>query len=201
MASTAPPSRSAHRSTAAAERVVPQSAGQLGGPGVGDQRHHLVVGGQPGPGDARGHHRRVAQHRRARGQRGVGPGDDVVAEGDVLGDVDLPAGVDQPHHDARDVLGEPRQVRLGADRRERLPVDLGGVADVVEHPLTLRVRCTQPVSVSGRHQHLTGGRAAARPLAADEVPVPVGGLVERRRGVRRERRRPSARSRGCPCTR
>ncbi len=67
----------------------------------------------------------------------MGLGDDIVAVRDVLGDVDLSAGVDQPHHHARDVVGKPRQVRLGADRRERLPVDLGGVAGVVEHPLTL----------------------------------------------------------------
>ena len=97
------------------------------------------------------------------GQRRVRLGDDVVAEGDVLGDVDLPAGVDHPHHHARDIVGEPRQVRLGADRRERLPVDLGGVADVVEHPLTLRVGVAQPVSVSGRDQHLTGRVGCRRP--------------------------------------
>ena len=127
--------------------------------------------GQPRTGDAGGHHRRIAQHRCPAGERGVGLGDDVVAVGDVLGDVDLPAGVDQAHHHARDVVGEPRQVGLGADRRERLPVDLGGVADVVEHPLTLRVCVAQPVSVSGRHQHVPGRRAAAGPIAADEVPV------------------------------
>ena len=36
-----------------------------------DQRHHLVVGGQPRPGDPGRHHRGIAQHRRARGERGV----------------------------------------------------------------------------------------------------------------------------------
>ena len=86
----------------------------------------------------------------------MGLGDDVVAVGDVVGDVDLTAGVDQPHHHACDVIGESRQVRLVADRRERLPVDLGRVADVVEHPITLRVGGAPPVSVSGRDQHLTG---------------------------------------------
>ena len=65
-------------------------------------------------------------------------GDHVFAVGDVLSDVDLAARVDQPHHHAGDVVGEPREVGLRANRRERLPVDLGGVADVVEHPLTLR---------------------------------------------------------------
>ncbi len=65
--------------------------------------------------------------------------DHVGGERDVIGDVDLTAGVDQADHHPRHIVGEPGQVRFGADRRERLPVDLGGVADVVEHPLTLRV--------------------------------------------------------------
>ena len=201
MASTAPPSRSAHRSTAAADRVVPvRSASSAALVSATSDTTSLSAGSRDLR-DARRHHRRIAQHRRARGQCGMGLGHDVIAEGDVLGDVDLPAGVDQPDHHARDVVGEPREVRLGANGRERLPIDLGRVADVVEHPLTLRVRCTQPVSVSGCHQDLTGGRAATRPVAADEVPVSIG------RGRRappwrpRVRRRPNVRSRGCPCMR
>ena len=111
---------------------------QLGGPRIGDQRDDLVVGGQPRFGDPGRHHRRVAQHRGTAAQRGDGPGDHVVGEGDVLGDVDLPAGMDQPDHDPRDIGGEAGQVGFGADRREGLPVDLVGVAHVVQHPLTLR---------------------------------------------------------------
>ena len=83
----------------------------------------------------------------------MGFGDDVIAEGDVLGDVDLPAGMDQPHHHARDVVGKAREVRLGADRRERLPIDLGGVADVVEHSLTLSAG--SPGVARDQHQRAT----------------------------------------------
>ncbi|CKU39361.1 Uncharacterised protein [Mycobacterium tuberculosis] len=36
----------------------------------------------------------------------------------MLGDVDLPAGVNQPNHHPRDVGGEARQIGLGADNRE-----------------------------------------------------------------------------------
>ena len=98
----------------------------------------------------------------------MGLGDDVVAEGDVLGDVDLPAGVDQPHHHPRDVVGEPREVRLGADRRERLPVDLGGVADVVEHPLTLAAG--SPGVARDQHQRATRQLQRRGPLG--EYPRP-----------------------------
>ena len=100
-------------------------------------------------------------------QRGAGPRDDVVGEGDVLGDVDLPAGVDQPDHYPCDVGGESRQVGFGADGRERLAIDLRRIADVVEHVLTL----VGSVSVAGRQQHLTGRRAAAGAFAADEVTM------------------------------
>ena len=106
-------------------------------------------------------------------------GDDVVGEGDVLGDVDLPAGVDQPDHHPRDVGGESGQVGFGADGRERLAVDLRRVADVVEHPLTLRRDLRQPVSVAGGHQHLAGRRAAAGAFAADEVTMRTGIRVRR----------------------
>jgi hypothetical protein len=42
----------------------------------------------------------------------------------------------------------------------------------------------QLVSVSGCHQHLTDGWAATRAFAPDEVPVSIGGHVERRSGIR-----------------
>ena len=60
-------------------------------------------------------------------------GDDVTGERDLVGQIDLPAGVDQTHDHPSDIIRESAQIGLGADRRERLPVDLGGVADVVEH--------------------------------------------------------------------
>lgn len=85
---------------------------------IGDQRDDLVVGGQPRGGDPGGHHRRIAQHRGTGGQRGTRPRDDVVGVGHMLGDVDLPAGVNQPNHHPRDVGGEARQIGLGADNRE-----------------------------------------------------------------------------------
>ena len=152
--------------------------------GSATRRHHLVAGGQPGPGDPGGHHRRVAQHRRARGQRRVRLGDDVGAEGDVLGDVDLPAGVDHPHHHPRDVVGKPRQVRLGADRRERLPVDLGGVADVVEHPLTLRVACCAAGIRLRSRPAPRRRRGCRRPVRSRRsAGAPVAGSSTRGRGV------------------
>ncbi len=36
----------------------------------------------------------------------------------MLGDVDLAAGVDQPHHHLLDVRGKPGQIRFGTDGRE-----------------------------------------------------------------------------------
>ena len=179
---------------------VPTSR-QLGRPRIGHQRHDLVVGGQPCGGDPGGHHRRIAQHRGAAAQRGAGPGDDVVGVGDVLGDVDLPAGMDQPDHHPRDVGGESGQVGFGADGRERLTVDLVGVAQVVEHSLTLRP-AVGAVSVAGGHQHFARRRAAAGAFAADEVAVharhPAFSASSRRPLARR---RPSARSPGCRCRR
>ena len=69
----------------------------------------------------------------------------------MLGEVDLAAGVDQPHHHPRDVLGEPAQVRLGPDRGEGLPVDLTGIADVVEHVITLRRGRKGVIAIDGGH--------------------------------------------------
>ena len=51
----------------------------------------------------------------------------------MVGQVDLPAGVDEPHHHPGDVGGEFPKVGFGPDRREGLPVDLTGIAEVVEH--------------------------------------------------------------------
>ena len=180
MASTAPSSRSAHRSTPAAERVMPEPRRVVGRPRIGDQGHHLVVRGQPRPGDPGGDHRRIAQHRGAGGQRGVGAGDDVGGEGDVLGDVDLAAGVDQPHDHPRDVVGEPGQIRFGADGGERLPVDLGGVADVVEHAAhptggvtAGRGRYPSPVATStSPHRGAPAGPLAPDEMAVARLPVP-----------------------------
>ena len=128
-------------------------------------------------------------------------GDDVVGVGDVVGDVDLTAGMDQPHDHAGDVVGESGQIGFGADRRERLPIDLGGVADVVEHPLTLRValrsRYPSPVAISTSP---AGGlpQARSQPTKCRCTPCRVAdGARPRRRG----RRRRSVRSRGCRCRR
>ena len=80
--------------------------------------------------------------------------DDVVGVGDVLGDVDLPAGVDQAHHDARHVVGEARSGRprrgssrttAGRSRRRR------GCSRAPAHPTGWRWRL---VAVRGGHQHL-----------------------------------------------
>src|SRR3954470_6997772 len=50
-------------------------------------------------------------------------------------------------------------------------------------PSALRTS-TRLISVAGGDQHLTNLWAAARPFAADEVSVILGGVVQRRRGVR-----------------
>ena len=92
----------------------------------------------------------------------------------MLGEVDLPAGVDQPHHHPRDILGKPAQVRLGPDRREGLPVDLASVADVVEHVITLRRGRKRVIAIVGGHQYLGGDRTSAGPFTARVVHGPVG---------------------------
>ena len=201
IASTAPPSRSAHRSTAAADRVVPVRSARSAALVSATSGHHLVVGGQPGLRDSRGHHRRIAQHRRAGDQRGVGLGDDVIAEGDVFGDVDLPAGVDQPHHHPRDVVrgtatGPPRRgsSRTTADRSRRrrgcsrAPAHPTGAA----HAAGIRLRSPPaPHRRVGCRTPVRSRRSAGAHRRARRAPL----------WHPRERRRPNARSRGCPYTR
>ena len=70
IATTAPSSRSPHRSTAAAERVVPSRAASAATAGSLQGADDLVAGGQPRPGDPGRDHLRVAQDGRAAPQRG-----------------------------------------------------------------------------------------------------------------------------------
>src|SRR6185312_5615670 len=93
----------------------------------------VVVLGQPPAGDAGGHHLGVAEHGGAGVQGSAGPGDHRGGEGEVGDQVDLPARVDHADRDPGDVVGEPGQVRLGADDGERAPVDLGAVLLVLVH--------------------------------------------------------------------
>ena len=138
-------------------------------PRVGDQGHHLVGGGKPCRSDAGGHHRGIAEDGSAGGKCGVGRADHGGCEGNMFSQVDLAAGVDQPHHHPGDVLGEPGEVLLGPDGGEGLPVDIAGVADVVEHTITLRRGRKGVIPIAGGHQHLGDGGTAAGPLAAHVV--------------------------------
>ena len=185
---------------AAAERVVPVRAASSAALRSATSETTSLSAGSRDAGDPRGDHRRVAQHRRARGQRGMGAGDDVVGERDVLGDVDLPAGVDQPDHDPRDVGGEPRagRPRRGSSRTT------GG-------------RSRRRRGCSRAPAHPTGGvRAAGIRLRWRPAPDRAAGLpharsqptkwrcaapsADRRAPRRRppERRRPSAAQPGLP---
>ena len=99
MATTAPPSRSAQRSSAAAERVVPRRVGEVGDARVVEGADHLVAGGKARAGDAVGDHLGVAEDRRAGGERGTRRGDEAGAEDDVRRELDHARGVDHADRD------------------------------------------------------------------------------------------------------
>ena len=82
MATTAPSSRSPHRSSAAAERVVPSFSASAGTRGSRSVQITSLLGRQARTGDAVGDHLGVAQDRRAGAQRGARRGDETVAEHD-----------------------------------------------------------------------------------------------------------------------
>jgi hypothetical protein len=58
---------------------------------------------------------------------------DTWRVGDVGGQIDHPAGMDHPNDHIADVLGQAGEIRFGTDRRERAPVDLSALADIVTH--------------------------------------------------------------------
>ena len=130
MATTAPPSRSRHSSSAAAERVVPSFSRERGDARIVERADHLVARRQPRAGDAVRHHLGIAQDRRAGGERAARRRDQIWSEHDVPRRLDDAAGVDHAHDDIGFLRGEARQIRLGADDGEGLFVDRRAVAQV-----------------------------------------------------------------------
>src|SRR5680860_1026204 len=155
----------AHRDDRSVESVEPavyrggrscrgRGARHLGHAGVVQGAHHRVVRGKARAGDAAGDHLGVAEDRRAGEQRRAGARTDAGRAVEVLDEVDHPARVDHAHRDLLEVGRHPRQVGFGADRGERLLIDRGAVAQVVE-----RGHATVPTV--GR---VSRGRSAGTPV-------------------------------------
>ena len=120
---TDPANRSRHNSTAAAVRVVPSLRRERRHARIGQRADHGIVGRQPRPRDAVGHHLGVAENRRARAQRGGSGGAETGREHDVVGDFDHAAGVDDPHRDLFVAGIETVESCFGANDRKRALVD------------------------------------------------------------------------------
>ena len=127
-----------HRSleAVAPQRTRPRPTGwsrsrrQIGDPRVAQQAEHLVVPGQPCPGDARGDHVRVGQDRsaRVRGRSVLRTPGRGGSPGRRRGRSDrcrAPSGLRPARRRRAGARAGPR-----ADRRERVAVDRGPVVDV-----------------------------------------------------------------------
>ncbi len=130
MATTAPARRSRHKSSAAAERVVPSFCAKRRDARIVERADHLVARGQPRARNAVRDHLGVAEDRRAGGERAARRGDEICAEHDVLRRLDGAAGMDHAHRDVGFFGGKARQVGFGADDGERALVDRRAVAQI-----------------------------------------------------------------------
>ena len=135
----------------------------------------------------------------------AGRRDDAGGEAEVVDQVDLPAGVDHPDRDLRDVRRQAGEVGLGADGGERPPVDLGAVADVAAvigassgagTPST-----RYPPSASRDGVDVRGAAARPQRRAQPESARGRPGAGRARRARRRGRRPAPSRSPAGPRTR
>ena len=118
MATTAPDSRSIHKSSAAAERVVESFVASSGTRGSFSVQMTVVARRQTRSHDAARDHFGIAEDRRAGGERIARRADEIVGDDDVRRQFNDAAGVDHAHRDIRFVGGKAHQVGLGADDGE-----------------------------------------------------------------------------------
>ena len=183
MATSAPASRSPHRSSAAAERVVPSARRESQAhPARPSVQTTSLPAGKRGAGDAVGDHLGIAQDRPAGEQCAARRRRETVAEAQVTGDLDHAAGVDHPDRNARFLRRQAGQVGFGADGGERSGVDRRAVALVV----VARGHAAMPRSRIGGlgHGHAAPGRGIGRATAKDDV---VTARFANQRDVRRRR--------------